>query len=332
MRLRHFTILLKVIVGAGLIYLLVRDAAAADVWAVLSQTRPLQIVLSVVSLSAAVTFNAVRWRIVLGLLGTRLPLRTAVTGTFEGMFFNLFLPTGVGGDVVRAYRAYDYGLTAKRAAEGALIDRALGLWGLAVAMVIAAPFSAGLFMVPAWPFLLGFAAAVIASGLAVAYGAPLLPSRQPQGWIGGVFSLAADYADVVRSATFWTAIVPMLLTSNLLIGLSAWFVARGIGLATGLADMTIVIEGGALTAMIPVSIGGWGVREGAIAFLMTAMGHADGSALAASILIGLVLAIIGLAGAAIWIGSPYNRAFRLAGIGRRRNAGTEDQTGAGANE
>ena len=316
MRLRHFIILLKIVVGASLVYLLLRDAAAEDAWSVLSRTRFSLIFLAVVVFAVAVALNAIRWRIALDLLGTRLSVRTAVIGTFEGMFFNLFLPTGVGGDVARAYRAYDYGLTARRAAEGALIDRALGLWGLALAVVAAAPFSTALKLVPAWHLLVGFAAVVILGGLALAYAAKLLAPDAGTGWVGGALSLVGDYGRVVRAPLFWKAIVPLLALSNLLIGLSAWIVARGIGLAAGLADMLIAVEGGALTAMIPISIGGWGVREGTIAFLIQAMGYGPAAALAASALMGLILAIIGLAGAAIWITSPYNRAFRPAGRGR----------------
>jgi hypothetical protein len=329
-RLRHFIIAFKVLVGASLVYLLVRDAAAEDVWSVLAQTRFSLIFLAVVVFAAAVALNAIRWRIVLDLLGTRLPVRTAVVGTFEGMFFNLFLPTGVGGDVVRAYRAYDHGLTARRAAEGALIDRALGLWGLALAVVAAAPFSLTLQQVPAWRLLVGFAAVVILGGLAVAYAAKLLAPNAGAGWIAGALSLVGDYGRVVRAPLFWKAIVPMLALSNLLIGLSAWIVAQGIGLAAGFADMVIVIEGGALTAMIPISIGGWGVREGTIAFLIQAMGYPQAAALAISALMGLILAVIGLAGAAIWIASPYNRAFRLAGRGKSTHAEPDEQPDPGA--
>lgn len=309
-------------IGAGLVYWLVRDAAAADAWSVLAGTRLLLVALAVLSFAVAVAFNAFRWRIVLALLGTRIPARIAVIGTFEGMFFNLFLPTGVGGDVARAYRAYDFGLTARRAAEGALIDRALGLFGLALAVALAAPFSAGLQMVDGWPYMLGFVAIVLAGGLAVAHGSAFLPARTGRAWLDGVLALTADYGRVVRSPRFWTSIVPMLLASNLAIGVSTLLVAKSIGLSASLADMVIVVEGGALTALIPVSIGGWGVREGTVALLMSAMGHPSAAALATSALMGLVLAIIGLAGAAIWIASPYNRAFRFAcRAGRSPGAG-----------
>ena len=307
MQLRHIVIAAKLVVGAGLIYWLLRDTGARDVWAVLKTANPAYLAASIGCFVLVVVVNAVRWRVVFDLLGTHLPLRTAVLGTFEGMFFNLFLPTGVGGDVVRAYRAYDHGLTAKRAAECAMIDRALGLWGLAGAIVVAAIFSTGLRMVPGWQLLTGLAVVVVIGGICVAWAAKLLPARAGNRWLDAALGVAREYGTVVRSARFWTAIVPLLAIVNLLIGLSAWFAGASIGLSAGFADMVIVVEGGALTAMIPISIGGWGVREGTVAFLLAAMGHAQTSALAASALMGIVLAVMGLIGALIWMALPYNR-------------------------
>ena len=327
-RLRHFTITLKLLVGASLVYLLVRNASLADVWELLSGARPHLVLLSLLSFAAAVTLNALRWRIVLGLMGSPVPVRVAVVGTLEGMFFNLFLPTGIGGDVARTYRAYDFGLDTRRAVEGTLADRALGLWGLAVAVAVASLFSPGLWSIAGWQWLLGAAALVIAGGLAVGHGAAFLPVRAQNRWLDAAMRLVAAYSQIVRSRRFCTHIVPVLLLANLCIGVSATLAARSIGLVAPLADMTIVVEGGSLAALVPVSIGGWGVREGAVALLMMGMGHSRSAALALSALMGAVLATIGLAGAAIWMASPYKRSIglaRLRGAKAQRTVGRHDQ-------
>ncbi|WP_164743079.1 lysylphosphatidylglycerol synthase transmembrane domain-containing protein [Mesorhizobium sp. Z1-4] len=306
MQLRYLVITAKLAVGAGLIYLLVRNAGLREVWAVLKTAQPVYAAASVACFVLVVVVNALRWRAVFDVLGTQLPRSVAVWGTFEGMFFNLFLPTGVGGDVVRAYRAYDHGLTARRAAECGLIDRAFGLWGLAAAVAVAAAFSTALTLVPGWQILAAGAVVVVAGGLAVAWGTKFIPDSR-RGWAGRITEFLRTYAGVVHARRFWTAIVPLLAVANLLIGASAWMAAMSLGLDASLADMTIVIEGGALTAMVPISIGGWGVREGTSAFLLNAMGHPLPAAIAASALMGLVLAVIGLIGALVWMLLPYRR-------------------------
>src|SRR6516225_8280959 len=47
--------------------------------------------------------SACRWQLLARPLGFRLPLLRAIGLYFVGMFFNLFLPTSVGGDVMRAW-------------------------------------------------------------------------------------------------------------------------------------------------------------------------------------------------------------------------------------
>ncbi|MBO6902045.1 MAG: flippase-like domain-containing protein [Rhizobiaceae bacterium] len=306
MQLRYLVIAAKFVVGTSLIYLLLSSVGLGEVWAVLKTANPIYAAASVACFVLVVVVNALRWRVVFGVLGTQLPRSVAICGTFEGMFFNLFLPTGVGGDVVRAYRAYDHGVTAGHAAECGLIDRAFGLWGLAAAVAIAAVFSSGMRLVPGWQVLAASAVAVVAGGLAVAWGAASFPDTRSR-WAGYVIGVLRTYAGVVRSPCFWTAVVPLLAVANLLIGVSAWLIALSLGLNASLADMTIVIEGGALTAMIPVSVGGWGVREGTAAFLLNAMGHPLPGAIAASALMGLVLAVMGLVGALVWMVLPYRR-------------------------
>src|SRR5205085_1907298 len=118
---KHIATAAKVLVGLGLVYFLLRGVNPAELGKTLARLNVWTFFTAVCCFVAAVALNAVRWTVVLRVLGTRLPLTTTLLGTFEGMFFNLFLPTGVGGDAMRAYRAYDRGATATIAIESALI-------------------------------------------------------------------------------------------------------------------------------------------------------------------------------------------------------------------
>ncbi len=78
-----------------------------------------------------------RWRILLARQGTPLPFTAALRLTFVGFFFNMFVPGGTGGDVVKAY--YVAKLFPGKGAEAAttvFVDRFAGFLGLlAVALV-----------------------------------------------------------------------------------------------------------------------------------------------------------------------------------------------------
>src|SRR6266849_6792315 len=71
--------------------------------------------------------SAVRWRLLARPLGFHNPLRHFIRFYFVGMFFNLLLPTSVGGDVVRAW--YLDGGSGRRLAAflSVFVDRFSGL-------------------------------------------------------------------------------------------------------------------------------------------------------------------------------------------------------------
>ena len=56
-----------------------------------------------------------------------------------------------------------------------------------------------------------------------------------------------------------------------------------------------------LVSMAPISIAGWGVREGAMIVALALVGVSDGDALALSVLFGLALLVIGVIGGVVWI-------------------------------
>ena len=56
-----------------------------------------------------------------------------------------------------------------------------------------------------------------------------------------------------------------------------------------------------LFSVIPVSIGGWGLREGLSIFLFSIANINYEQALAASLIFGVVMLMVGLVGGAIWM-------------------------------
>jgi uncharacterized membrane protein YbhN (UPF0104 family) len=62
-----------------------------------------------------------------------------------------------------------------------------------------------------------------------------------------------------------------------------------------------------LSTFIPISIGGWGVREGAALLAFGLFGTPPEDALAISILFGLVYSVIGLFGGVVWMLFGYAR-------------------------
>lgn len=118
---------------------------------------------------AGLVVRAARWWVLLRPHTRALPLWKLVRLYYFGMFFNLFLPTGFGGDVVRAA---ELGTEVPPAVSAAtvVLDRMIGLMALFGIAVLALPFSVG--VVPAYLLLLagGVALAGLVGGVLVLQG------------------------------------------------------------------------------------------------------------------------------------------------------------------
>ena len=99
--------------------------------------------LAIALVQVGVIVRAYRWLILLKAVGARVPFRRAVYLYFVGSFFNTFLPTGFGGDVVRVIGIGE-GATSEQAAGTAVVDRLTGFIVLFLLALVALPFSANL--------------------------------------------------------------------------------------------------------------------------------------------------------------------------------------------
>lgn len=85
----------------------------------------------------------------------------------------------------------------------------------------------------------------------------------------------------------------------------AWALAVGADATASGAAIVAVVPAAILVSMIPISVAGWGVREGTIAAGFTLIGANPADGVALSVLIGLTLLAIGLVGGAFWALSDF---------------------------
>jgi uncharacterized membrane protein YbhN (UPF0104 family) len=243
-----------------------------------------------------------RWRIIIAQLGETLPVRQALRYFIEGQFFNQALPSTVGGDGVRMFRVLRSGLRLETAVNGVILDRVVGLASLILLVALAQPLFydriddqaargafTGIFAVAA--------AAVI--GL-------LFMARLPETWhrwaiIRGVVALSrAARQAFLRPAVLAPVVAVSLIGHTLVIGVF-YTIAMGLGLAVTFVDCFTLVPAVLLLATIPISIAGWGLREGAMVAAFALIGVPGGGAAALSILFGLALVLASLPGGLLWL-------------------------------
>jgi len=95
---------------------------------------------------------------------------------------------------------------------------------------------------------------------------------------------------------------------HLLTIVSVWSIGRAQGLSLSAFDCALLFTVMLGVVLVPISVGGWGLRELAVVSLLAAHGLAPERALIFSVCFGLVVLISTLPGAVVWLVYPLPRA------------------------
>lgn len=241
-----------------------------------------------------------RWRLLLRRYDSRLSLRTLTSITWVSVFANQFLPAGVGGDAIRVVYACRLGAKLGAATASIVADRAMALAALAALILLLGP---QLPQAIDHHILLALAAACIAGGISLA-ALLVLARRFPRlvrlPIVGRVVEVALYVLKAVEHPQILLATVALSIVVHLLSLAAFLAIARGLSIATPIMPFLAVAALLAFIQIVPVSIGGWGVREIAAVSLLHPLGVAAGPALLASVLFGVCYAAASLPGAVIW--------------------------------
>lgn len=237
--------------------------------------------------------SAWRWRFTAERLGLALPFSAALSEYYRGIFLNQVLPGGVLGDASRAWR---HASRTRRAwgpaVRAVLLERVSGQGIMAVfALISGVALARRLAPGAWWP-----APALLLGMVAVAWAAWRVATREPTGTHAvGVFLRDARQALLAREA-----LGIQLATSTLIVGsyvVSYLCAARAVGVETGWTELAVLVPPVLVAMLVPLSVGGWGLREGAAAGLWAAVGLGAADGVAISVAYGLVVLLGTIPGA-----------------------------------
>jgi glycosyltransferase 2 family protein len=226
---------------------------------------------------------------------------TMIVLTAIGVFLAQVLPS-LAGEGVRAWLLVRLGCDWRNALTSVLIDRGIGL-GVLVAM--------GFFilLLPSSLTALGgyrdlvvvvYGALILAGGLGLLFvptiSLPLARWRYSR-WFA---TLATDVHRVLLGPRGLTIVVIGSLVYMLTI-VVVWSLGRAQGLSLPLSDAAVLLIVMVGVTLVPISIGGWGLRELAVVSLLGNHGVPPEKALLFSVCFGLTLAIGSLPGAVVWL-------------------------------
>jgi uncharacterized membrane protein YbhN (UPF0104 family) len=252
----------------------------------------------------------VRWWLVARVTETGLTFLAALRILLIGIFFNQTLPSSVGGDAIRVWLVTREGASLGKAVNVVLCDRVLGLVILVGLIGVSLPAMYSRIDDAATRTILTglVAAGAVALLILLAFGKPLAIVLRRWRYTRPFGDLATDF----RRLFVQPGAVAVLVGSSILVHLlnisGLLLLAWGIDMHVGFIDCLVVVPTVLLVTTLPISIAGWGLREGAMITGFGFVGVAADDALALSILYGLAQIIIALPGGLIWL------------VGRQRSA------------
>lgn len=311
-------VVLRTAVSAGLIILLLyimRDKYPQIVEA-LKGTNPYLFIASLVIFIICLMLASLRLKLIIAAQGTKTTLKEAASLTFIGYFFNNFLPTSIGGDVVKGYYLSKKTDDRTTAYTAVFVDRAIGLFTMifmafaallfAESDVIDKPLRNIIYAITA--ISAAFILFMAHKGFASKFSFLLSFVRPLEAGLKKIYTAVNKYRH--HNMLMLQSLV-ISVASQLLYFFSIGMAARSIGAHISVGEILLRMPIVSAISLLP-SINGLGVREGAIVLLFGAL-IGKTSAFAVSIIVLSILFITSIIGGVIYILSPQFK-FRLKEI------------------
>jgi glycosyltransferase 2 family protein len=275
------TLLLRLfgtLVAIVLIVLLIRQEGLTEIVDSLKQITPLSFFLALASLLVSRIFVIARWHVLLRSGGVKISFRRSAELTFMGLFAGNFLPTTVGGDVVRLAGVMQMGFDRAVSLASIAADRLIGLAG----MLFAVPFG----LAPAWESLRQTASHPFA--MMVSLQRPIRFARRTL----QTFSTWFHQPKALIASLLYT------WGNMLFIFIAIYLLVEGLGnhvsfgLVAGLYSLSYLVT------LIPISINGFGLQELSLTYLFLHVGSLSAAtSLSLAVLIRIIFMLASLPGA-----------------------------------
>jgi glycosyltransferase 2 family protein len=296
---------LKLIVSVGLLWLLFTRVDVARLWEVARHASPAWLLAALALYSSMVVVSAWRWGLLLKAQGVQFPFKTLTASFLVATFFNNFLPSNIGGDLVRITDTAPAMGSKTLATTVVLLDRGLGLLGLVLMAALGA--TAGTRLGNSHTGVAGMLWAGFCVAAMVATPALLMPTTfakllQPlrilhPEWvderIGRLTGALARFRDA--PGALGGCFAGALCVQTVLVGFYV-AIAHSMQIPIGFSELAVIVPISFIVQMLPVSLNGLGVREATFGFYFKLLGLPLESALLVSFMGAALIMLFSLSG------------------------------------
>lgn len=305
-RARHLVIaLLKAGVSVALLWLLFSRVDMGRLWSVARTASAPWLVAALTLYLAMILASAWRWGLLLTAQGIVLPFRALTSSFLVATFFNNFLPSNIGGDVIRITDTARAAGSKTLATTVVLIDRGIGLLGLVLMAAMGATAGARLAdasSIGAGVLWAGFGLAAIIATPALLMPQQIARLLQPlrvvhPEWVDerldrltGALARFRDAPAALAGCFGGALFVQGVLVAFYLA------IAHSMRIPIGFTELAMIVPITFIVQMLPISMNGFGVREATFGFYFNRLGLPLESALLVSFVGAALVMLFSLSG------------------------------------
>ena len=221
---------------------------------------------------SGVVLSALRWQRVLAALGQTTRLGSLVSHSFAGLFVGNFLPSTIGGDVLRVKRLASETGDSPGTFASVVLERLTGWVVLPVLTIIAITVNRGLLRIPNWDLLPVIAGTTLALlvGLLVAASNPRVGQRLAgnESWLRFVGAVHLGLDRFRRQPGAVAEVLAVSFVYQAAVVFSVFLGAKALDIPVSWSAVLAVVPAVAILQVLPISISGLGVREGALVLFL----------------------------------------------------------------
>ena len=296
--------IIKLAITGLLLFLILKNVNPQETWHQFASVSPAMFALALVLQLASNSVAAGRWFLIMRTIGFKQPFLFYLKSYFKGTFFNQGLPTSIGGDGLRVLDCTRNGGT-EDSFYGVFIDRIVGLAGLLLLNIAALLYNRTILSRRISIVLLCILLFLLASltGLFLLRKIPFFSKGYFLGHLG---RLSQRYYQVYSSPLSAVVQIGLSIITHVLSMVAFFILGRAMGLDYPLSVYLVLVPPVVLLIILPVSLAGWGIREGALVGFFLLIGADKSKVVSFSLLYGVTALTASLPGLLVYLNQKHS--------------------------
>jgi len=293
----------KILFTFLILYYVLKDADLQSILRTVSNSNLLLILLALISFSLYQVLYSYNWRNVLATLSGRIGYLELTRIHMIGLFYNLFLPTSMGGDVAKIYYLSKKVNDKIMAIKSVVLLRGTGLVTNLAILAVAVVFNRDILALIGIENRITHGLYLLAGMIVFVMALTCTPVRNYRGvkfFTDRIFEYISSFKlFLCEFRREMLGIILLSLVNQLVIIFENYLILRALDMNIAFVSVMYIIPLTFFATLLPITIAGIGIREGAFVYFLTRYGYSVEDAIAFSLIGYVLMLLMGFTGGVI---------------------------------